>query len=48
MKILITGGAGYKGVLLSESLLNLGYDVTIMDNFMYGYDSITHLLKYPK
>jgi nucleoside-diphosphate-sugar epimerase len=47
MKILITGGAGYKGVLLTESLLNLGYDVTIMDNFMYGYDSITHLLKFP-
>lgn len=45
MKILITGGAGYKGVLLTEKLLNLGHKVTILDNFMYGYDSILHLLK---
>jgi len=43
-KILITGGAGYKGVLLAEELLNLGHDVTILDNFMYGYDSVFHLI----
>ena len=45
MEILVTGGAGYKGVLLTEKLLNLGHKVTILDNFMYGYDSILHLLK---
>ena len=45
MKILITGGAGYKGILLTEKLLSLGYQVTILDNFMYGYDSILHLIK---
>ena len=45
-KILVTGGAGYKGVLLVEKLLNSGHNVTIMDNFMYGYDSILHLLQY--
>ena len=28
MKILITGGAGYKGTLLTEKLLSLGYKVT--------------------
>lgn len=43
-QILVTGGAGYKGVLLTEELLNLGYNVTVLDNFMYGYDSILHLI----
>lgn len=45
MKILVTGGAGYKGILLTEKLLNLGHKVTILDNFMYGYESILHLIK---
>lgn len=40
MKALITGGAGYKGCLLAEELLKKNYRVTIMDNFMYGYDSV--------
>jgi nucleoside-diphosphate-sugar epimerase len=44
MNILVTGGAGYKGVLLTEHLLAKGYNVTILDNFMYGYDSILHLV----
>ena len=43
MKILVTGGAGYKGVLLTEKLLKLGHKVTIIDNFMYGYASVLHL-----
>ena len=44
MRILITGGAGYKGIILTQELLNLAYSVTILDNFMYGYDSILHLI----
>ncbi len=44
MKILVTGGAGYKGILLTEELLKLGHNVTILDNFMYGYDSTLHLI----
>lgn len=47
-RILITGGAGYKGVLLAHKLLEAGYEVTIMDNFMYGYQPVIHLLRYPK
>ena len=35
-KSLITGGAGYKGALLTEALLNQGHHVTILDNLMYG------------
>lgn len=46
MRILVTGGAGYKGILLTEELLKLGHDVTILDNFMYGYDSTLHLIGY--
>lgn len=45
MNILITGGAGYKGVLLAEKLLKLNHKVTILDNFMYGYDCVLHLIK---
>jgi nucleoside-diphosphate-sugar epimerase len=44
MRILVTGGAGYKGVLLTEELLKMGYKVTVLDNFMYGYDSLLHLI----
>lgn len=45
MKILITGGAGYKGIVLTTKLLEKGYHVTILDNFMYGYDPVLHLVK---
>jgi len=48
MKILITGGAGYKGTLLTSELLNLGFNVTILDNFMYGYNHILHLVNNKK
>ena len=44
MNILITGGAGYKGNLLTRSLLAKGHQVTIYDNFMYGYASILDLV----
>jgi len=43
MKILVTGGAGYKGTVLTRRLLEHGYDVTLMDNFMYGYEPVMHL-----
>ena len=44
MKVLVTGGAGYKGVKLTESLLKAGHKVTIFDNFMYGHDPILPLI----
>lgn len=47
MKILITGGAGYKGVKLASALLKSGHSVTILDSFLYGFDSILGLLKKP-
>ena len=36
MKILITGGAGFIGSHISESLANKGYKVIIYDNFSTG------------
>jgi len=48
MKILITGGAGYKGVVLATELLKRGDDVILTDNFMYGYGSVIHLVAEPK
>ena len=47
MKILVTGGAGYKGVVLVKKLLERGHAVTLLDNFMYGYDSVLHLVTEP-
>lgn len=46
MKILVTGGAGYKGVKLVKRLLEEGYDVTLLDNFMYGFEPVMHLLEF--
>ena len=48
MRILITGGAGYKGVYLTKKLLSLGHQVAILDNFMYGYDSVLHIVDHPE
>jgi nucleoside-diphosphate-sugar epimerase len=43
-KILITGGAGYIGSILSTDLVNLGYEVVVLDNFRYSTSSLDHLL----
>ena len=47
MHVLITGGAGYLGSILSEHLLARGYKVTVLDNLMYGEQSLFHLCANP-
>jgi nucleoside-diphosphate-sugar epimerase len=42
-KVLITGGAGYIGSVLSPYLLRHGYHVTVLDNFLYGQSSLLDL-----
>ena len=46
MKIMITGGAGYKGLKLAQALLERGHEVTIFDNFMYGFEPCLFLFNY--
>lgn len=36
MRVLITGGAGFKGCVLTEALLDAGHQVTIFDILRYG------------
>ena len=42
-KILITGGAGYIGSMLSTKLINLGNKVTVIDILEYDTRSLSHL-----
>ena len=39
-KVLITGGAGYLGSVLTELLLSKGYQVTVLDNLTYKQTSV--------
>ena len=39
MKVLVTGGAGYIGSVVTELLLDSGHDVQVFDNFETGYQA---------
>ena len=45
--LLVTGGAGYIGSLLTSELLCAGYRVTIMDSLLYGGESLLGFLAHP-
>jgi nucleoside-diphosphate-sugar epimerase len=43
-RILLTGGAGYVGSILSRKLLQRGYSVRVIDDLWYGKESIQECL----
>ena len=47
-RVLITGGAGYLGSVLSQTLLARGYTVTVLDNLMWGSAALMHLCSDPE
>ena len=46
--VLITGGAGFLGSLLSGHLLRLGYSVTVVDDLLYGGESLLAYFSHPR
>ena len=42
-KILITGGAGYIGSMLTTKLIEKGYRVTVIDSLQFSKNSLNHL-----
>lgn len=45
--VLITGGAGYIGSLLTSELLRLNYRVTVLDSLLFGGESLVPFLHHP-
>ena len=45
--ILITGGAGYIGSLLTSELLRANYRVTVLDDLLFGGESLVPFLHHP-
>jgi nucleoside-diphosphate-sugar epimerase len=44
MNVLVTGGAGYIGSVMSRILLEKGFNVTILDRLFFGTDSIKDII----
>lgn len=46
-RVLVIGGAGYIGSQLTRDLLQQGYQVRILDSFMFGEDSVSEIRNNP-
>lgn len=42
-KVLLVGGAGYVGAVLTQELVERGYSVRVLDRFYFGADSLDHV-----
>ena len=47
-RILVVGGAGYVGSVLTRELLQAGYRVRVLDSFLYGGASLDALIGHPR
>ncbi|MCH9614523.1 MAG: CDP-paratose 2-epimerase [Chlamydiia bacterium] len=47
MKVLVTGGAGYIGSILTPLLLERGYEVTVLDNLSYNQVTLLNCFDNP-
>ena len=45
--VVVTGGAGYIGSLLTSTLLRAGYRVSVIDSLLFGGESIVPFLDHP-
>jgi len=45
--VVVTGGAGYIGSLLTAQLLQAGHKVTVIDNLLFGGESLLTFLSHP-
>jgi nucleoside-diphosphate-sugar epimerase len=46
--ILVVGGAGYIGSILSRKLLDRGYRVRVLDSLVYGASPIEEIVRHPR
>jgi UDP-glucose 4-epimerase len=47
MKVVVTGGAGYVGSMVTARLLSAGMSVTVIDKLVYGGEALLPFLTGP-